>query len=1676
MRTSRARIAHLFAVILVLAPARLFGQVCVDRGPIVVEFAVDLSGSMTGSRQVAASDFGVALMNQLGATGFLESAGDFAFTDCIVAIDAITTNTTLIRNGLAAVATAPTSLSCSGGADTVVYDAIIFGAGVIYGVPTTKTRLYVVLTDGEHGGTATTPANVAANLPPGVFTELILIANPGDPGHAGLQRIATLAGSHVQVRATTNLNSLVSNIVNRTCRNFRPNAVMTISDTELHLGTEGFNITFESAGSNDPDGSIASRTWTFRRPDGTTFARSETAFTQTFDDSQLRTGDSWQVTLTVTDNRGATHSDMRTFRVIGTPPSITVNGGSIDVLQPISLNVTPVNDVDGGGAFTINWDIVSSPPRSTHGPGSTGQTGAVFTLPTVETDIGMWTIRAHAQDNENTTGDDDLTFEVRNLPPEITLSGATDIDVGQTIAVQTAETADRDGGDLQFTWAILQSPDPSGIAPATSFRTGSGVAGSRLEIPTTTTAAFAGTWIVRLTARDNDMAANSELTRNYTVLVDAPPEARITGPARLGSLSFPLILDGTTSTDPDSDAPHSTLDGSPPSVSGGITSRTWSVTDVPLEHAADFPLGRVDDVFSVDATNPTMRLNFLSMRTGEWTFQLDVRDAENNERGTSHRVEVIDTNTNPVAVSNGPQRYNVIGGAIERDVRLDGSASFDLDNLVSSMTGTGITAYQWNVLHMPPSCTAPSLGTTSAVTLFTAGSLVPLQCHGRWQIELVVTDDDTPARTGRTLIDFIIGNCPDLICIDYPTETLPQLIEFTNRTDVEIGYHVDSGVYGQVAFAGGIFTRLDVLRHGTTTPVYTTVDFNPLATSFGGFNAFHWNGFTTAGARPQPGDYDVRITLMDSVFALSAVTDQELRSIRIATAEVTIAPSSDTIESLDRLRDGSATLAFNYDVTGAATPDALILRIYDASSTMIFERVDAAAGSGTLSWNGVIAPMVFIGTGAFDAEIVATKMGATLSTSARHHFLVVRTDLDVDTDRNGTIVDADDEMGEDAWTKPRGAIFGVNLDRDEGRSVAGVPVPDAIDYDNTGFLANEDLTIGNAADMPDITPVILRGIGVPLPAGVEVFLKVPEVEDIESMHVFKRIAAGETAFWGTAGSRLGNPSPPLEFDVTPFVNSTSAMFAGSGPAGDVTFGIEGLMFRNTGAFIPFDGVIDITLEFRRMGMVIFSDSVELKVAPWMMLPHTQSSAATWVMDHSLNHPFRENAAADPGYKGLDDGGPLTAVPNPAAGSQWFQDHVETGYYQRPGGPATRATFRLPYGTQPAWPPANLLNPDFAMFQLGGDIGNDGDGSTNRSGSYGGNVEVMPPTAAHGLGRIVVGNTRSDELKTFLDSQEVQPPVEIPTSWLSVAHVDEVVAFHPSGTQVFLADPDDAYAALTAIPAANRGRSVFFATGAAPVDGTVSASPMMPNRLETGVDLTGTSWRYVRIYSDAGSGAAGQVAHISSLGSGFLVIDEVWDTGTHIVENAGDTKWVSRWMRTALPSTPTWAVPPAMGDKYVLVEGTREWKRTGSAPVPAIVTVAEVLADTELSNLNLIDARAQIDTARTALSAASGGSLMFISMPTIFAGTRAGFATGRSAVAFTPGTANVQPVGTKLYFPRQFGPRDGGGDIFENRVRSRAMGAEFVDDWDVYHRLDGEVHCGSTIVRLPLSINWWEHQP
>lgn len=663
-----------------------------------------------------------------------------------------------------------------------------------------------------------------------------------------------------------------------------------------------------------------------------------------------------------------------------------------------------------------------------------------------------------------------------------------------------------------------------------------------------------------------------------------------------------------------------------------------------------------------------------------------------------------------------------------------------------------------------------------------------------------------------------------------------------------------------------------------------------------------------------------------------------------------------------------------------------------------------------------------------------------------------------DTDRNA-IVDDNDEADKATWTRDRGSIFMVNFDDDDGNRQ-----PDAVSFNDQGRPLGENFVIENDADLYDIAPVVIKGLGPEFnPGSMTVYLATGSKEDAQSIHVFPALTPGTSSILGDLGDRVVGGAPALELaDITAFVSQDS----------DTYFGVEGLVFRNPTGALPlrFDGTVDLYLVVYEGENLLGYDQVQLKVAPWLMLPHTQQSLEIWSADYGTsNAQYHFNASAAAGYYGLDDSGQLQLITGADRGTQWVQDHAETGYTQMPGSYAQQSHFRLPYfrggPANPTWGINRMLRPDVGAFQLGVSLG-------ASSGDYGGNVEILPPTATHPLGRIIFGDTGSTTLRNFFTAQEVQPPVSIPTRWLAVGHADETIGFTQSG-QLVMGSTSKAYELMEAIPVADRGKSVFYATGRPPETGTAGAGSTATRLMVPGVNYTGTTWQYLRLYSGA---AAGQVARITGRGNGYLDVSTVWNTTSTIVGATSADPSHYRWLYAAnAPSRAGWWTTPVSGNQFALVEGTRTW----SGGTPSIITVQEMLADPGFRDLNLNYVAQKEAVIRSTLENAAGGkgSLEIVEVPVLFVGRRSGFDTSRASVAYTAGLENFHPLGDSLYMPRQYSVKDSAGnDLFETYTSSALPNAKFVEDWDLYHRLLGEVHCGSVVMREPYAYDWWGSQP
>ena len=151
---------------------------------------------------------------------------------------------------------------------------------------------------------------------------------------------------------------------------------------------------------------------------------------------------------------------------------------------------------------------------------------------------------------------------------------------------------------------------------------------------------------------------------------------------------------------------------------------------------------------------------------------------------------------------------------------------------------------------------------------------------------------------------------------------------------------------------------------------------------------------------------------------------------------------------------------------------------------------------------------------------------------------------------------------------------------------------------------------------------------------------------------------------------------------------------------------------------------------------------------------------------------------------------------------------------------------------------------------------------------------------------------------------------------------------------------------------------------------------------------------------------------------------------------------------------------------------QSWWDDNYNPVPAEVTISQVLADTDVmdesaSSAAEVDAQLEILEQETGLSEDEIIRVPYLHQP-----------VDGYSVAYQPGTVNLISISpTHVGVPDPHGPVIDGVDIFkkqlEDALTPHGISISWIDDWALYHALDGEVHCGTNAARSIPSVKWWE---
>ncbi|MSP24202.1 MAG: hypothetical protein EXR75_03360 [Myxococcales bacterium] len=145
----------------------------------------------------------------------------------------------------------------------------------------------------------------------------------------------------------------------------------------------------------------------------------------------------------------------------------------------------------------------------------------------------------------------------------------------------------------------------------------------------------------------------------------------------------------------------------------------------------------------------------------------------------------------------------------------------------------------------------------------------------------------------------------------------------------------------------------------------------------------------------------------------------------------------------------------------------------------------------------------------------------------------------------------------------------------------------------------------------------------------------------------------------------------------------------------------------------------------------------------------------------------------------------------------------------------------------------------------------------------------------------------------------------------------------------------------------------------------------------------------------------------------------------------------------------------------------------STNVSAAITISKVLADPDIMNESAW-AAVKVGEQVAALKAETGlTDAEIVDVPYLH------WAQSGYSVAFNPGTVNGIYMSDSVFAtPEPHGPLINNVDIFKSQLTQAlspyGVTVYWVENWDLYHRLLGEVHCGTNATRaVPKTVHWWE---
>lgn len=270
-------------------------------------------------------------------------------------------------------------------------------------------------------------------------------------------------------------------------------------------------IKFDASASYDLDGTIVSYSWDLGDGNVATGVSVEHSYA---DDGI------YNVTLTVTDDDGATDTGTSTKYVRNRPPvaSFTESAETIYTGEVVTFNATDAYDPDGV-IDSYFWDF---------GDG-TNATSTIVDHTYV--DDGVYIVTLTVTDDDGSTATATSIKTVSNRPPDASFSvSATSVLTGEDIHFNAADSEDSDGHIIGYIWDFGDGASAAGISVSHAYEDN-------------------GVYTVTLTVIDDDGAISS--TSAVETVLNRPPVALFTENMTTVKENEAIHFDASESYDPD---------------------------------------------------------------------------------------------------------------------------------------------------------------------------------------------------------------------------------------------------------------------------------------------------------------------------------------------------------------------------------------------------------------------------------------------------------------------------------------------------------------------------------------------------------------------------------------------------------------------------------------------------------------------------------------------------------------------------------------------------------------------------------------------------------------------------------------------------------------------------------------------------------------------------------------------------------------------------------------------------------------------------------------------------------------------------------------------------------------------------------------------------------------------